>query len=299
MFPGNNFINPFALSKRINRPLILDGAMGSMLQQSGIKSRGSMWMSLANIKQPEIVFQIHKKYIKAGADIITTNTFRTNPAAIESYDKRLNGQKLVRASVKLAVDASIGLPVFIAGSNAPAEDCYQVKRKLSLKELQINHDKHINYLMESGCHFILNETQSHFDEIKIICKYCSKNNIPFIISLFADENLKLLSGESLNEAIKFILDYNPLSVGINCIRHETFRKFYNKSKLKFFWGAYLNCGSGDFTDDNIKCGISPSSYKEAIKNILPKSPSFIGACCGSTPKHIMEIKKLLDGTIKN
>jgi homocysteine S-methyltransferase len=299
MFPGNNFINPFALSRRINRPLILDGAMGSMLQQSGIKSRGSMWMSLANIKQPEIVCQIHKNYIKAGADIITTNTFRTNPAAVENYDKRLNCEKLVKDSVKLALEASNNLPVFIAGSNAPAEDCYQVERKLSLKELELNHYKHIDYLMESGCHFILNETQSHFDEIKIICKYCLKNNIPYLISLFVDENLKILSGEELDDVVKFILEYKPLAVGINCILQETFMKFHNKAKLNFFWGAYLNCGSGDFTDDNIKCGISPSSYKETIKNILPKSPSFIGACCGSTPKHIMEIKKLLDGTIKN
>ena len=76
-------------------------------------------------------------------------------------------------------------------------------------------------------------------------------------------------------------------------------KFYNKSKLEFLWGAYLNCGDGDFTDENIKCGVSPVHYKTAIKNILHKSPSFIGACCGSTPKHIIEIKKLLDGTTKN
>ncbi len=299
MFQGKNTINPFALSKRINRPLILDGAMGSMLQQTGLKSHGSMWMSLANIKHSEIVLEIHKKYIDAGADIITTNTFRTNPAAVKSYNHKMNVKKLVESSVNLAIEAADGLPIFVAGSNAPAEDCYQIERKLSHKELQFNHFNHINYLMESGSHFILNETQSHFDEIKIICRYCSKNNIPYVLSLFVDEKLNLLSGEKLSEAIKFILDFNPLAIGINCIRQETFVKFYTKEKFDYNWGVYLNCGSGEYTDDNITCGVSPNNYKETIRNILPKSPSFIGACCGSTPKHIKEIKKLLNENHKN
>ncbi len=297
MFPDRKFINPFALSRRINRPLILDGAMGSMLQQSGIKSSGSLWMSLANIKHPRIVFDIHKKYIRAGADIITTNTFRTNPFAVRNYNKRLNNKKLVKESVKLAIEAVDDSPIFIAGSNAPAEDCYQVQRKLSLKELQINHYNHINYLMESGCHFILNETQSHLDEIKIISHFCSKNGTPYIISLFVDEKLKLLSGETLTEAIKMILDYQPLAIGINCIRQETFMKFFKKTNYNFLWGAYLNCGSGNFTDENIKCGVSSSQYKKTIESILPKFPSFVGACCGSTPEHIKGIKKLLNGRI--
>jgi len=299
MFPGKININPFALSKRINRPLILDGAMGSMLQQKGLKSQGSMWMSLANIEHPEKVFDIHQEYIRAGADIITTNTFRTNPSAVRDFDKRLSVKNLVKKSVKIALDSAEGIPVFIAGSNAPAEDCYQIKREISYKELQFNHHNHISYLIESGSHFILNETQSHLDEIKIICKYCSKNNIPYILSLFVNEKLKLLSGERLNEAIKFVLDYEPLAIGINCIRESTFMRFYNKSKLDFIWGAYLNCGSGEFTDDNIKCGVSSIEYKNIIKNILPKSPSFIGACCGATPNHIKELKRLLDGINKN
>jgi len=80
-------MNLFSLAKRINRPLILDGAMGSMLQSLNVKSKGSLWMSYANIEDPEKVYSIHKKYIDAGADIITTNTFRTNPAALKDFTK--------------------------------------------------------------------------------------------------------------------------------------------------------------------------------------------------------------------
>ena len=299
MYKIKSEVNPFALSRRINRPLILDGAMGSMLQQIGNKPDGSLWMSLLNLSHPEDVIKIHKKYISAGADIITTNTFRTNPIAVENSQNKIDLNNLVKQSVELAIEAVKDLPIFIAGSNAPAEDCYQVKRKVSIKLLEANHKKHIELLMKYGSSFILNETQSHFDEIKIICNFCSKNNVPYVISLFTDENLKLLSGESASEVNKYILDYSPLAVSVNCIRQETFFNYFDKTKFNFNWGTYLNCGSGKYTDDNISCGISPIKYKIIVKKILTKSPSFIGACCGSTPGHIKKIKELLNGKTNN
>ncbi len=299
MFKIKSDINPFALARRIKRPLILDGAMGSMLQQIGNKPEGSMWMSLLNLTHPDDVIKIHKDYISAGADIITTNTFRTNPIAIENYQNKIDINNLVKQSVEHAIEAAKDLPIFIAGSNAPAEDCYQAKRKVSKKLLEANHKKHIELLMKYGSSFILNETQSHFDEIKIICNFCSSNKIPYVISLFTDENLKLLSGESVNEIINYILDYSPLAISLNCIRQETFVKYFNKSNFNFTWGTYLNCGKGEYTDDSISSGVSPNKYKNIVKNILAKSPSFIGACCGSTPEHIKKIKELLDGKNNN
>ena len=187
------------------------------------------------------------------------------------------------------------MPVFIAGSNAPAEDCYQLRRNLTLTRLEANHHKHIELLIDSGCHFVLNETQSHFDEVKIICKYCSKNSIPYVISLFVDESLNLLSGESLKTAIEFIRNYNPLAIGVNCIKPDTFMRLYTKNKFDFNWGVYLNAGKGSFTDEIIVTGTSPDEYSNLFKNILLKSPSFVGGCCGTTPNHIKSLKRLLDG----
>jgi len=298
-----NQINIFSLSKRIGRPWILDGAMGSLLQ-SKHKSAGSLWMSL--VKQKEI-FDIHKKYIDSGADIITTNTFRTNPAAVKRYGK-FSSEKLVKQNLDIAKEAAKNLPIIIAGSNPPAEDCYQIERTISQKELKYNHQKHIDLLMENGAHFILNETQSHPDEIGIISEYCSKNEIPFIVSLFINENqpsrqegLTLLSGEKIEEIINFILDYNPLAIGFNCIQPSTFNKLLKKlnlakrqAELKFNWGFYLNCGGSAFTDKIIERAVSPNQYASIVKNSLRFNPSFIGACCGSSPDHTKIIKKVLD-----
>ena len=291
-------VNIFSLSKRISRPLILDGAMGSLLQQKGVKPHKDLWMSIANITHPELVIELHKEYINAGADIITTNTFNTNPTDTKGIKK--NGSKqLVKRAVKLARKAVGELPVLVAGSNAPAEDCYQVERTISKRELEQNHKKHIDLLMENGVSFILNETHSHFDEIKIITKYCDKNNIPYVMSLFFTDEQRLLSGEKLSEIVEFLNDSNAMAIGFNCVLPSTMEKAKKEITFPTNWGLYLNCGDGSFTDVDIQCGISPVNYSSIIKEYLNDSPSYIGSCCGSSPEHIKEIQKVIDGKRNN
>jgi S-methylmethionine-dependent homocysteine/selenocysteine methylase len=290
--------NLFTFARKINRPMLLDGAMGSLLQQKGVKSKGDLWTSLANISNPELVLSIHKSYIKAGADIITTNTFRTNPVAVNSQNK-FKFSKLVKTAVQLAKYAAKDQNVLIAGSNAPAEDCYQVERKISKKELEFNHKLHIDELMKNNCDFILNETQSHFNEIKIICNYCCGKRIPFILSLLVNYNLRLLSGENISEVIKFVLDRNPLCIGFNCIPHNVFRKISEKLNLNFNWGMYLNLGSGNYLNKKLITAVSPNDYSKIVNNYLILKPSFIGGCCGSNPNHIKKLRLMLDGKSNN
>lgn len=268
--------------------------MGSYLQQKGIKSHPQLWMSFANLTHPEEVIKAHQAYIKAGADIITTNTFRTNPISIINSTDKINNFDFVQKSVKLAKSAVGDKNILIAGSNPPAEDCYQVKRTISKKEIESNHAEHIEYLINSGCDFILNETQSHLDEILFIAKFCNINSIPYIMSLFFTNELKLLSGENLFEVIKIVEEFNPLAIGLNCVSPKIFQKTFRQINRDKPWGFYLNCGSSTFNNENITCGISPIKYSEEIGKYLKKTPVFIGTCCGSSPSHTKELKKLLD-----
>lgn len=293
------FNNPFSTARRIKRPLILDGAIGSLLQMSGIERDRDLWMSLANITHPETVTELHRKYIEAGADIITTNTFRTNPEAEKKYymrgDKHFNElHSFIERGVDLAKRAASGTSVLIAGSNAPAEDCYQREVKLSNGDYYWNHELHIKKLFLNKCDFIINETQSHYNEIEMISKICVKERIPFIMSIYFDEEFKILSGEPVLQVIQNILKYNPLAIGFNCIRPETFIAFIKGQKPDFNWGVYMNCGGGSITDDIIVPGISPDEYKEVVKEVLKYNPSFIGGCCGTTPDHIKKIKETID-----
>ena len=188
--------------KRENDILILDGAMGSLLHQKGIIPHKTLWTSIANLTHKDLVKNIHKEYIDAGADIITTNTFRTFPVAVKNTN--YTSKDLVNSAISLAKEVIKNKKILLAGSNPPAEDSYQKERNITLSDLEYNHKKHIELLYENGVDFILNETQSHLDEINIIARFCYSNKIPFIISLFLDEELKVLSGEPLGEIIGLI-----------------------------------------------------------------------------------------------
>ncbi|MCF8239976.1 MAG: homocysteine S-methyltransferase family protein [Melioribacteraceae bacterium] len=295
--PGRNRKDLLKIFKHLKRPLILDGAVGSLLQQMGVESKSSMWTSIAIINSPYSVLQVHKEYIKAGAEIITTNTFRTNPHAVELSGKTFSSRNLVQKSIELVIKAAMGKEIIIAGSNAPAEDCYQVERTISKMKLEYNHKNHIDYLWESGVDFILNETQSHRDEIEIICKHCSLNEIPFVLSLYITNDMKLLSGESLSEAVELIKDYKPAAIGINCIHPNVLRNYSFDNEFNF--GLYFNCGSGEPTDERIECAISPNDYIDQIEPLIKDNTIFVGGCCGSTPEHIKIIKEYLIELYRN
>jgi len=287
-----------SVRKTINRPLILDGAIGSLLQNENKIKSSPLWSSQLNLTNPELVQTVHKQYISAGADIITTNTFRTNPAALSRVDLSDKIANIVKKSVEIVfntIDETENEDIIIAGSNPPAEDSYQKKRTLSPAKLEYNHKKHIELLWENGCDFILNETQSHFDEIKIITKFCSENNIPFVVSLFFDDNLNILSGESLYSVIKYIKNYSPLAISVNCIKQSEFNEVLNQDYFSEISAFYLNAGSGNYVDKEITCGVSPENYLEIIKSTKRKDFIFVGSCCGSNPKHTRLLKDYFNG----
>lgn len=284
---------------KISKPIILDGAIGSLLQMRGYEMDKYLWSSILNIEMPKIIQDIHVEYINAGCNIITTNTFRTNPIAINKSPMGYELKNIVKRSVDISKNIAQKYNVILAGSNPPAEDCYNSQRTLSNSQLEYNHHKHIELLYNNGADFILNETQSHLDEIIIICKYCSNNNIPFIISLLLTEELKIFSGETIDNVFQLIKSYSPLLISVNCINNSVFTKFINEVELDYSWGFYLNCGKGNYTNDELICDIDEKSYVDIVKSSLSFNPKLIGACCGSSPKHILNIKNLLYGTINS
>ncbi len=294
MFPVGLDHNPFEIARSRSRPLILDGAMGSYLQESGFQANEQIWFTNINRTHPDIILKIHEGYIKAGADVITTNTFRTNPEALRRIG--ISDYELcVKDAVSLGIKSIEDRKIIVAGSNPPAEDCYQVERTISKDKLEYNHQCHIDLLIDNGVHFILNETQSHFDEIQVISDHCDKENIPYVVSLYFNNTLKILSGESVEFIISYLRDHNCLAIGFNCIAPLVFRSVLEKIELSGNWGFYLNCGAGNQTDKSIICGIQPDEYINSVRLSLQFKPSFIGSCCGSNPAHIMKIKEFIDG----
>ncbi len=284
----------------LKRPLILDGAMGSLLHQKNIPLHKNLWSSIVNITHPEVIKQIHKEYIDAGAGILTTNTFRTNPNAFHNSNLNITNEEFIRCSVQLAINSvETEGTIIIAGSNAPAEDCYQVERLITNNKLDYNHKLQIEQLWESGCDIIWNETQSHWDEIEIICKFCFENSYPFTVNLYFNDDLKLMSGEPLAEAVNFISDFSPIGIGFNCIKPQLLKEYFQKNSPSKNWGFYFNCGKGDVRDEIMSCDLDPNNYIEEIKPFLEMNPMYVGSCCGSSPNHTKAIKELFDEVYRN
>ncbi len=281
----------------MKRPLVLDGAMGTLLIERGVKPHGALWTTLANYENPELVKQIHKEYIRAGAEIITTNTFNSNPASLKLAGKDENEtEKLTELALSIAKKAreEMQSEVIIAGCNAPAEDCYQRERTLSRNELLENHERHIDALWKNGADIIWNETHGHFDEIKIVCEICERENLPYVINFYFEEDLRLLSGEKLSDAVDFVLsEYPNAIIGFNCIAPKELRNFTSGKFVNKLWGFYLNCGSEDRTNGEMFCAISPEAYIGYIKEIIDENTVYVGSCCGSNPEHTEKIKEYL------
>lgn len=308
--------NLFEWARKLQRPLILDGAIGSIVQHEFPKLlHHGIWMNRALIEQPEFIQNLHFEYIKAGADIITTFTFRTNPYSLRLYDEDHHAsENMVKIAVKQCILArekaeESQRPVLIAGSNTTMVDCYYgVLSDIKDSEIFENHRTHIRYLMEAGVDFILNETFSHLREVEIVCKMCFDEKIPYVMSLYCDENLKLLSGDHVSEAINAAKKYGALAVSFNCVKYSTMKRITKEIDLKsLLWGCYINCGDekmqeiyaeldGNVDVHLLDMAISPEELKGFTKEIIENmklQPCFVGSCCCSNWEHTKKLKELL------
>lgn len=310
-------LNLFEWARKLNRSLILDGAIGTLLQSEfpDLYAPG-VWMNSALINQPEFLQKLYLNYINAGADIITTFTYRTSPYELRVYDK---GKHKTEDLVKIAVEQCLEArnkashttkPILIAGSNATMSHSYYGDLKgIKDEEIYENHKTHIDCLLKAGVDFILNETFSQLNEIEIVCKMCHAENIPYVVSLYCQDDLKLLSGENLSEAIEIIKKYNPMAISFNCVKYSTMKKILKEIDLKeLLWGCYINCGEEKMQEKYAVMGekvvlsilenaVTPDDLKNFIQEIIETyklKPCFIGSCCCSNHEHTKKLKELFD-----
>lgn len=277
--------------KKLNRPFILDGALGSLLTASITSLDNKLWSTITETRHLPVLENFYLAYLEAGADILTTNTFRTNPIAVRNYN--YDSKTLVKLNSDITVKIAHDNNLLAAGSNPPAENCYSSKRTITKQELERNHKYHIDFLLDTNVDFILNETQSHLDEIEIISEYCSRNSINYLISLYFEPSGRILSGETIFEAVEFCLNYDPVAVLINCIDKNTFEEYWNKLLVTGVKGYYLNCFTKSrlADEDNFP---DEKSYGDIVFTHYDSDFFLIGSCCGSDYKFTDEIRRVID-----
>lgn len=285
-------------SKRI----ILDGPTGTELQRRGFDTRLPLWSARALIDAPEVVQAIHEEYIRAGADVITTNSFRTNRRVVEraglSPEK---AEQLTQLSVEIAQrarDAAGRANVLIAGSDAPVEDCYSPDLVPSDEDLRHEHQEHLRWLANAGCDFLLIETMNTLREARAACIAASTQYLPFMVSLVTDpEGEKILSGESLQEGVKELSGYNPAAILTNCSAPravlratEILRTTRTDLGVSWEFGGYANSGEPDpVLGWEFVHTVPVEKFVASVKQMIAAGAKVIGSCCGTTPEYTQEI----------
>jgi len=271
--------------------------MGTQLISHGIKLPLPLWSAQANIEESQIVQSIHKDYVEAGADIITTNTFRTTTWSYRraEYSPKRASRK-AKDSLMKAIDLARSVnPKILAGSITSINDCYEPDEYPGKSIAEDSYGETIEWFIEGGVDTVLLETMGHLDEINIALE-ATKNISTVWLSLIINEKGHLLSGDSLREI--YALSIKQLTcLMLNCntieLTKQILNPFIDNSTLN--WGVYPNLGlTQPEVDGEIHGIVDTEKFKQSIISYLDKKPYIIGACCGSTPNHIRIIRDLIE-----
>ena len=215
------------------RILILDGAMGTMLQQANLTAEdfGGPQLEGCNenlvITRPDVVLEIHRKYLDAGSDIIETNSFGSTPVVLAEYGLGEHARRISRVAAELARKAAdqfsrAGKPRFVAGSMGPTTKAISVTGGITFEQLRNNYHEQASGLIEGGADILLLETCQDTRNIKaglLAIQELSRElgaPIPLMVSVTIEAMGTMLAGQGI-EALWASLDHVDLiSLGLNC-----------------------------------------------------------------------------------
>ncbi|MGL4957283.1 MAG: methionine synthase [Bacteroidales bacterium] len=260
-----------ALQQRI---LVLDGAMGTMLQRLGSKS-------------DESIAKVHQMYIDAGADIISTNTFTDNQKGCSQQNERMG--QLAR---KVA-DAYTQRKIYVAASIGSTSHSLSVTQDASFDQL---HDGYAEQIAALAPYVDVLLFETVFDTLNLkaglMAAQRTAPHLPLMISATLEQSGRLLSGQTLDAFVTTVLPFKPLSIGLNCAFGASqmlpyLRKLHTLTDT--YISVYPNAG---LPNAEGKYDQSPPEMGQQIDTFLSEGlVNMVGGCCGTTPEHIAAFAK--------
>jgi len=313
------------------RILVLDGAMGSMIQRKGLTEadfRGQRFKDHARdlqgnndllaLTRPDVVAELHQAYLDAGADILETNTFSGTSIAQADYGlqhvvRELNREAaaIARRVADAATAADPSRPRFVAGALGPTNRTLSLSpkvedpgyRAVTFDEVRTAYAEQVRGLLEGGVHLLLVETI--FDTLNAKAALCGIADVfaetgvelPLMISVtITDQSGRTLSGQTLEAFWTSVRHSHPLSVGINCALGAAQMRPYiaELSQLADCWiSAYPNAGLPNaFGGYDEQPDTTAGHLREWARSGLV---NILGGCCGTTPEHVAAIARAVAG----
>ena len=310
------------------RILILDGAMGTMIQTyqfSESDYRGTQYADwhcdvkgnndLLAITQPDIIRTIHEQYLAAGSDIIETNTFNATTIAMADYDMQDISKEINLAAAKLARQAAdkystSAKPRFVAGVLGPTNRTASIspdvndpgKRNVSFDELVEAYEESTHALLDGGVDIIMLETI--FDTLNAKAAAFAVENVfeqrgecfPVMVSgTITDASGRTLSGQTTEAFYHSMRHLSPLSMGLNCaLGPDLLRQYVDElsNVADCLVSAHPNAGlPNEFGEYDMDADEMATHINEwALSGLV----NIVGGCCGSTPEHIQAIAEAVE-----
>lgn len=292
------------LSKRI---LILDGAMGTMLQRKGFQGNSESF----NLTNPETIAEIHNEYIEAGADIITTNSFSANSISQSEYNLSDKAGLMAEAAARIARKAADEAPhkIWVAGSIGPTSKSLSlaqnindpVFRPYSFDGMADAFEVQIRGLVKGGVDLLLFETC--FDALNTkaalyaIRHIPEASDIPIMISAsMSDRSGRTLTGQTMEAFYRSVQHCSPLSFGLNCsLGAEEMIPLI--AEVASFATCAVSCyPNAGLPNEMGEYDETPSQMAESVRKMaLAGSVNIVGGCCGTTPEHIKAVAEAVKG----
>lgn len=292
------------LSKRI---LILDGAMGTMLQRKGLQGNSESF----NLTNPETIGEIHNEYIEAGADIITANSFSANSISQSEYNLSEKAGQMAEAAARIARKAADEAPrkVWVAGSVGPTSKSLSlaqnindpVFRPYSFDGMAEAFEVQIRGLVKGGVDLLLFETC--FDALNTkaalyaIGHIPEASDIPIMISAsMSDRSGRTLTGQTMEAFYRSVQHCSPLSFGLNCsLGAEEMIPLI--AEVASFATCAVSCyPNAGLPNEMGEYDETLSQMAESVRKMaLAGSVNIVGGCCGTTPEHIKAVAEAVKG----
>ncbi|MEK3854557.1 methionine synthase [Cytobacillus sp. FSL H8-0458] len=292
------------LKKKI---LIMDGAMGTMLQRANLSADdfgGEEYEGCnenLNITAPSVIEHIHLEYLKAGADIIETNTFGATSIVLADYDLEEKAYELNKIAVEIAREAAERMstpewPRYVAGAMGPTTKTLSVTGGSTFEDMIAAYEEQARGLMDGGADLLLLETSQDMLNVKagfIGIEKASKKTgikIPLIVSGTIEPMGTTLAGQSI-EAFYISLEHmKPLAVGLNCATGPEFMQDHIRS-LSGLASTAVSCyPNAGLPDEEGQYHETPESLASKLEGFAKEGwLNIVGGCCGTTPEHIQAI----------
>jgi 5-methyltetrahydrofolate--homocysteine methyltransferase len=280
-------------------PVLLDGGLGTLLQERGLDDGGSgeLW----NVEHPELVTAIHEAYAEAGARILTTNTFGGTAPRLAMHGLEQRVHELNRAGASLATDVARRYGVLVAGDLGPTGELLAPLGEMSPAQAQGLFEEQLAGLRDGGIDLVLVETMSDLAEVQAAVEAARVvvPDIPMIATLSFDTNLRTMMGVRPGDAVSTLAAAGVDAVGANCGRGPGEMEAIAEQLLRARAGDVLvvaqsNAGLPQLVGDRFVYDASPEDLAEHARVLGDLGVDLVGACCGSTPGHIAAMSRALN-----